>query len=151
MVMHSQIIHGDAIETMRTLEDPPYSEYTHGKSRRGIANYKNRTGEEAHAARNRQLGFEPLSDELRFSCAHEFRRLTKRWVLVFTDDRGLSRWTQDLQDAGLEWIRTGVWRGKGATPQLTGDRTAVSCEKAGYVAIARHELGGTREQIRMSI
>lgn len=136
------IIIGDCIEKMRLLEDlsidhvitdPPYSNTTHSKSRRGLTNYRERKGAAARKARTRDLGFAAITDEQRAACAVEFKRLVRRWVLVYTDDRGLCSWIRAIAASGLEWVRTGAWRKLGATPQLTGDRPATSLE---FVVIA---------------
>lgn len=110
------------------ITDPPYSRKVHEKSRRGLTDYKEKKGPEARAKRNRDLGFKPLTPEEREAMSKEFARITKRWVLVFCDHEGSEPWKQDLEAAGLEYIRTGVWIKEGCTPQMTGDRPAAGHE-----------------------
>jgi hypothetical protein len=133
------IYHGHCIDVLRSLSavdhvmtDPPYSEYTHSKGRRGgsTAPAEDGSGRTPRASfcRTRELGFEALSPELRASCAAEFGRLTTRWVLVFSDIESCHLWRSDLKMAGLEYIRTPQWHKLGSTPQFTGDRPAVATE-----------------------
>lgn len=102
-----------------TLTDPPYSEHVHAKSRAGT---KGAGGKE------RDFGFGALSPELMEFAAREFARLTRRWVLVFSDERIPHLWRAELEAAGLEYVRTGIWVKIGAAPQFTGDRPACGYE-----------------------
>jgi site-specific DNA-methyltransferase (adenine-specific) len=113
---------GDCLEWMAILPnrsvdhvitDPPYSEHTHRNGRRG---------DKTDVSRTRDLGFSSLSDDLRRQCAEEFSRVARRWVLVFCDDRLVGPWIDDLENAGLEFVRLGLWIKQGAAPQFTGDR-----------------------------
>lgn len=115
------------------IADPPYSKKTHTTARRGITNFRERKGSEARTARVRDLGFAHWTHDDRLAAAFGFKRIVKRWVLVFTDDLGLTSWMEALAVAGLEYVRTGVWHKLGSTPQLTGDRPAQSCE---FICIA---------------
>lgn len=132
-----QVLWGDCLELLKlypdgafdhTVTDPPYSTTTHSKSRRGLTNYKEKKGAAARKARKRDLGFEALTDEARRELAVELHRVTKRWILVFSDDRGIPGWVEAFRFAGIEWVRTGLWVKPGATPQLTGDRPASGAE-----------------------
>jgi site-specific DNA-methyltransferase (adenine-specific) len=121
------------------ITDPPYSPKVHEVLRRGLTDYKERKGNGARATRNRDLKFAPLDPIVRDAAAHEFARLARRWVLVFSDQEGVgsprstempygSGWVGALERAGLEYVRTGIWLKLGATPQMTGDRPAVGHE-----------------------
>ena len=101
-----------------TITDPPYSDHVH-------TNTKTTKGGAKGGAVD--LGFEPLSPWLRSYVAWQLARVTRRWVLVFTDEEGAYPWRMDLEHAGLEYVRTGRWIRKGA-PQITGDRPAVGDE-----------------------
>lgn len=130
---------GDSAKLLLTLDDdsvdviitdPPYSDHTHSKQRRGATGYEEqRSGaSRARISRTRDLGFDAITATQRVHCAVQFARIAKRWTLLFTDDRGIHAWTQALIDAGLEWIRTPVWEKLGSTPQFTGDRPAQGVE-----------------------
>lgn len=112
------------------ITDPPYSEYVHGNSRSGRMKASNDRGGRygADTRRNVDLGFEHLSAELRRTVAQEVARLATRWILVFSDIESDHLWREDLTEAGLDYVRTGVWRKEGCTPQFSGDRPAVAVE-----------------------
>lgn len=128
--------HGEAEDILPTIEtadhfiaDPPYSEHVHGAARSRIMRDNDRGGRYgADFRRNVELGFEHLSDELRTFLSIEAARLTKRWVLVFSDTEGAHLWAEELEDAGLDYVRTGAWVKRGSTPQFSGDRPATGHE-----------------------
>lgn len=115
-----------------TLTDPPYSEHVHGKQRRVMSGSGGRVCDGQRAGRgnpvSKDLGFAALTAEHRAFCASEFARLTRRWVLCFSDLESTHLWQRDLEAAGLQHIRVGVWNKLCGQPQLTGDRPAVGCE-----------------------
>jgi DNA modification methylase len=126
---------GDCRDILPTLggvdavvTDPPYSEHVHSKSRRGGADGLDRDGYMASYSRARELGFGALDEETRRLCATQFARLSRRWVLVFSDLESAHRWREGLEGAGLDYCRTGLWHKQNATPQFTGDRPAVAAE-----------------------
>lgn len=155
-----EIYHGDCREVLPTLErvdvvetDPPYSNYVHSKSRRGGASAPRLDGKGRNVAcsfaREKELGFESLSAELREFCARELARLARRWVLTFSDVESCNLWRDDLVAARLEYVRTGAWIKLGASPQFTGDRPAAGFET---ITIAhpkgrKHWNGGGRHAI----
>lgn len=121
------------------IADPPYSKKVHECSRRGMTDYKERKGAGARDRRRRDLGFDHLTPEVRRGTAEQVARLVRRWALIFTDLEGVgspqsdeypegSGWIGDIQRAGLEYVRTGVWHKLGSTPQTTGDRPGSSIE-----------------------
>ncbi len=128
------IIHGEAIEFLQTLPDrsidhaimdPPYSPLVHNTQRRGCTGYvePSRPGaKRAQTNRKRELGFDPLTPELRRVVCEELARILKRWALVFCEHEGTDAWKRDAEAAGLEYVRAMIWRKRGATPQFTGDR-----------------------------
>lgn len=107
--------------------DPPYSEHTHRAGRRGSIEAEPGTGR-ACFNRNRDLGFEHLTAELRLNVAREMARVVRRWVLVFSDMESHHLWSRDLVAAGLQHVRVGIWHKRGCTPQFTGDRPAQAAE-----------------------
>lgn len=126
------------------ITDPPYSPKVHRCSRRGLTDYKERKGDAARAARTRDLAFEPLTPKLRAGAAQQFARLARRWVLVFSDLEGVDAWRQDLEWAGLEYVRCGIWVKLGCTPQLTGDRPGNGCE----AIVIAHQTSSRGKPIR---
>lgn len=112
------------------ITDPPYSEHTHKAQRQGATQYhESASGKRcAEFNRVRDLGFEYLGTDLRLACAEHFARIARRWVLVFCDHEGSHGWAKDLANAGLDYVRTGIWRKLGSTPQFTGDRPATGHE-----------------------
>lgn len=82
----------------------------------------------ADLRRNVDLGFDHLTDELRDFLAAEAARLTRRWVLVFSDTEGAHLWAEALTGHGLDYVRTGAWVKRGSTPQFSGDRPATGHE-----------------------
>src|SRR5678815_4969510 len=105
-----------------TLTDPPYSEHVHSKSKRGDTNRSD------HIATVREFGFDCRSPDSRRFAAAEFARLTRRWVLIFSDVESAHLWREDLECAGLRYVRTGAWIKPDAAPQFTGDRPAAAME-----------------------
>ncbi len=103
------------------ITDPPYDDHTHSAVRRSADMPDG-------IARNTDLGFEPLTAELRRFCSREFARLARRWVLVFSAAEQTHEWRSDLEAAGLDFVRTGAWVREAATPQFSGDRPAQGFE-----------------------
>ena len=114
------------------ITDPPYSAHVHGNAR---TNKQAGAGAWPHA-----ITFDALDMATREKVADQFQRLVSRWVVVFCEAEGLSAWKGELESAGLEWIRSGVWVRVGSTPQMTGDRPAAGAE---LLAIA-HQPGAKR-------
>lgn len=141
------VLEGDCLDHMAVMADgcvdhammdPPYSRHTHEAQRRGCTGYTEPTRPGATRAqfnRSRDLGFGHLSAKLRAAVAKESARLALRWVLVFSDHEGSHSWKEDLEAAGLDYVRTGIWEKLGSTPQFSGDRPAVGHE---CIVIAHH-------------
>jgi site-specific DNA-methyltransferase (adenine-specific) len=122
---------GDCVPWMRSLPDkswdhcitdPPYSAHVHACGMRGADGWK------GEIAVERDLGFAALAPDLRRAVAREVARLTRRWVLVFSDTESAHLWREDLVACGLEYVRTLFWWKKNGAPQFTGDRPAVGME-----------------------
>lgn len=111
-----------------TITDPPYSAKTHEAQRRGHIGHEKGKGRAAFS-RSIDLGFDALTPGLRAVVAGELARITRRWVLVFTDAEGTRGWIDALEGAGLEHVRVGCWVKVGSTPQFTGDRPASGHEE----------------------
>lgn len=112
------------------ITDPPYSEHVHGSARSQRMQSANDRGGKfgADVRRNVNLGFDHLAPDLREFCAAEFARIATRWVLVFSDTESSHLWRDDLETAGLDYVRTGAWVKLGSTPQFSGDRPATGFE-----------------------
>lgn len=133
---------GDCREVLPSLDrvdhvitDPPYSEHVHSKSRRGGSDGVPKTGagrtSPASFARVKHLGFDALTSDVREFCGQHFARLARRWTLVFSDVESTMLWRETLIDPAygkVEYVRTGAWLKRGATPQFTGDRPASGFE-----------------------
>lgn len=112
----------DDMSIDHVITDPPYSKRTHKAVRRASL-----TGETG-ISRNVDLGFESLTAETQTRCAREFARIARRWILVFCDHEGSTGWREAFINAGLDYVRTGIWLKLGSTPQFTGDRPATGHE-----------------------
>jgi DNA modification methylase len=126
---------GDCLHVMHALErvdhiitDPPYSDHVHSKARRGGKNTIAEDGWNASYARVAHLGFDAIKEYQRAHCARLFAKLSRRWILAFSDLESCHLWREQFVNAGLDYCRTGIWRKLNATPQFTGDRPAVACE-----------------------
>lgn len=130
------LYHGEAEDILPTLDlvdhfiaDPPYSEHVHGAARSRVMSANDRGGRYgADLRRNVDLGFTHLSEELRGFLADQAARLTRRWVLVFSDTESAHLWAEDLENAGLDYVRAGAWIKRGSAPQFSGDRPATGFE-----------------------
>lgn len=131
------VVLGDCVEWMKTIDDrsvdvlitdPPYSEAVHARSIRRT--YLTDVAEQpCRRLRKHEFGFEHLSPELRKACAEQFARITKRWVLVFSDTEMAHAWKEDLEAVRLEHVRYGFWLKDRAMPQISGDRPGSRVEQ----------------------
>lgn len=110
--------------------DPPYSAHVHGAARSSRMVASNDRGGRygSDTRRNVELGFDHLEAVDRLFLSAEFARLASRWVLVFSDTESSHLWRDDLEAAGLDYVRTGAWIKRGSTPQFSGDRPATGFE-----------------------
>ncbi|SLJ67508.1 DNA modification methylase [Mycobacteroides abscessus subsp. abscessus] len=118
--------HLDSVDV--TITDPPYSARVHSVVRSREMGRRDRGAGGAASARVVDLGFSCLTDEERLTVAKEFGRLTKRWVLTFSDIESIHSWRADMQAAGLQYVRTGAWVRENGAPQFSGDRPAEGFE-----------------------
>lgn len=138
--MSWEIFNDDAFSLLGSLAqvdhvicDPPYSEWTHSKSRRG-------DDAPDGFSRDRDLGFAALTETQMQMLAFHAARLARRWVMFFCDLESLGDWKRALEGAGLDYVRGMVWVKDGCTPQFTGDRPAAGAEA---IALA-HQPGRKR-------
>jgi site-specific DNA-methyltransferase (adenine-specific) len=136
------VVHGDNAEILPTLPDasvahvitdPPYSEHTHAKVRRGGSTHlpdESTPGKPKRAVISSAavLGFDALVDGQREWCSAQWARVAARWHIVFSDNEGSVPWMVANLAAGLDHVRIGHWVKIGCTPQFTGDRPATGTE-----------------------
>jgi site-specific DNA-methyltransferase (adenine-specific) len=120
-----------------TLGDPPFSKHVHSLQRRTLRGGGEGQTRQTHKARDGKgrgevyfapLGFEHLTPELRRLCGVHLPRVTRRWLIVKSDEEGRHLWQADLERAGGRHIRAGTWWKIGAQPQLSGRMPAVDRE-----------------------
>lgn len=95
--------------------DPPYSPKVHA----GVTSQAKNAGD-GRGPRRRDLGFAPLSPELRATIARCAAKVP-RWSLIFCDVEGLTEWIRACEEAGAKYIRAIPWV-RWSMPQLSGDR-----------------------------
>ncbi len=105
------------------LTDAPYSEHVHTKGK-----HTPKRNDPSKAREGRDFGFDHLSPETMRAAAIQFARLARRWVIVFCDMESTGAWRSELQAAGLQHARTGVWVKTDPQPQITGDRPGSGTE-----------------------
>jgi len=139
------IIHGDCRDVMPRFSavdlivtDPPYTPHTHAKQ--WIGHALTADGAPRCGTAFTELGFEPMTEELREQFSYQAARLSKRWVLVFTDLEGIHHWSASVSSHGLQYIRTAIWDKVDSAPQFTGDRPASAAE----AIICAHPSGKKR-------
>jgi site-specific DNA-methyltransferase (adenine-specific) len=123
------LIHGETLATLRRfadksfdaiITDPPYGEHVHAK----LGKERRDDGHEARA----ELTFPPVDAALIALLAHEFVRLSKGWINIFSDFYTSHQWGNALVAAGGAWVRTGQWVKTNPMPQMTGDRPGCGAE-----------------------
>jgi len=142
--MQYKFLHGEALSLMAALEDgsvdhiitdPPYSAEVQNNRREFPAvRYK------AERHRLRDFNFAPLDEGMIGVYARAMARLVRRWVLVFSAVEQTCLWREALEEAGLRYIRTGIWVKDNPPPSFSGDRPGVGYES--YVLA--HPPGKTR-------
>lgn len=123
------LIRGDSLRVLRsfadksfdvTITDPPYNELVHarlGKERRT----------DGTTARP-ELTFPPMTPALAYDVMYELVRITRTWIIVFTDFFNTYHWGTAAREVGGAWVRTGQWVKTNPMPQMTGDRPATGSE-----------------------
>lgn len=130
------------------ITDPPYSEHTHSKQWIGAA--LTNKGAKRVSTAHTGLGFDSLDDESRVGLLSESERLSKRWILVFSDIESAHL----IRHERLDYVRTCIWDKVDSAPQFSGDRPAASAEA--IVALAhggkkRWNGGGLRGVFRFPV
>jgi DNA modification methylase len=132
----------DVLPSLGTVDhvitDPPYSAHTHAKQWIGAALTSD--GKPRVSTAHKELGFAPLSEELRGWISVWTERNCRRWFLAFTDLESVFVWKWALITAGLDYVRACVWDKVDGAPQFTGDRPAAGAE----AIICAHLRGAKR-------
>lgn len=123
------LIQGDSLEVLRSfasksfdvvITDPPYNEHVHenlGKERRTDG-----------TAPREELTFPPMTEGLIECVMRELVRVTRGWIVVFSDFYNSHTWGNVARAAGGAWVRTGQWVKTSPMPQMTGDRPGTGAE-----------------------
>jgi site-specific DNA-methyltransferase (adenine-specific) len=123
--------HGDCLAGLRTLDDksvdvcitdPPYSRDLYARHRSNKHNLAQQ-GCRMKLASNSIGSIDDMLDEV----AAQILRVTRRWIVVFSDMEITHRWRGQL---GSSYVRTGVWVKTNPMPQVSGDRPAQGFEAA---------------------
>lgn len=125
---------GDCLQVMsglgvvdHVLTDAPYEVEAHTKSRRALKDATQRkgavnTGEVRRIDQPLEISFPAITEAERHSASKLFFEVTRRWVVTFCQIEGITPWRIAYKEAGIEWIRGGIWRKTNGAPQFTGDR-----------------------------
>lgn len=142
--MRYKFLHSEALSLMASLEDgsvdhiitdPPYSAQVQNNRRElPLVRYQ------AEQRRLRDFNFAPLDEAMVGVYARAMARLVRRWVLVFSAVEHTCLWREALEEAGLKYIRTGIWVKDNPPPSFSGDRPGTGYES--YVLA--HPPGKTR-------
>ncbi len=123
------LVQGDSLAVLRSFAtksvdvacfDPPYSNHVHdkfGKERRT----------DGHAVPD-ALAFPPMTPELINSVMIELIRVTRTWIIAFTDFYNTYHWGHAARSNGGAWVRTGQWVKTNPKPQMTADRPGCGTE-----------------------
>ena len=126
------VVQGDCLDILPTLPpkcvdhvitDPPYSAKAMRNARANGETMKQRRDGKVY-----DFGYEALQDNVRGGCAVQFARVAARWVLVWSDIERAHCWREDMEGAGLRYVREGVWVRLNSAPQFSGDRPAQGVE-----------------------
>lgn len=141
------IYHGDCREVLPSLSwtvdhvitDPPFGKHVYERLR-GPKTHKGsgtpaRMGIGNHQYSSRSieaLGAEVIGsiDEMLADVAQQISNHVTRWAIVFSDVESCHLWREELEDAGMRYVRTGAWVKTDPMPQFSGDRPSVGFEPA---------------------
>jgi len=142
-----ELVQGDCLVGLRglpddsvdvTITDPPFSAGLYARHR---TNSKRFRGDDERNNSRIRLESADVSigaiDEILDEVAEQIMRVTKRWIVAFSDAEIAHRWRAAFGDS---YIRAGVWVKPDAMPQISGDRPAQGFE---FATIA-HRAGRKR-------
>jgi site-specific DNA-methyltransferase (adenine-specific) len=120
------------------IVDPPYSAHVHDAAT-SCGTPGARASVAMKGAAHRDLGFDPLSEELsQWVCVMAAK--TKRWSVIYTDTESVGDWKERLEYSGATYIRAVPWV-RWSMPQLSGDRPPQGHE---MIVIAWGAQGGKK-------
>lgn len=126
------LYHANSFEVMASMgdqsidaiiTDPPYSERTHQKASKPVANGKVSHGIDTFAS---------FTDERLYQAFDEMARLTRGWIISTLDYNHAFRFENE-PPKGMRQMRIGVWVKNNPTPQISGDRPAQGWEAISYL------------------
>jgi len=124
-----RLIHGDCLSVMPSLDvvdhiitDPPYEEIMHANFS-GLKKLRN----DGEGREVNDLGFSSI-DSIRDQVSHEFRNLSKGWVMAFCTSEGVAKWRDAIEATGMKYKRACVWVKPDAAPQFNGQGPALGHE-----------------------
>lgn len=142
------IYHGDCREvlpglpgftTQHVITDPPFGKHVYERLR-GPQTHKGsgtpaRMGIGNHQYSSRSieaLGADAIGsiDEMLAAVAEQIALRTNRWAIVFSDVESCHLWREQLELAGMRYVRTGAWVKTDPMPQFSGDRPSAGFESA---------------------
>jgi site-specific DNA-methyltransferase (adenine-specific) len=149
--MTYQAILGECVSELRKMPDdsidvcimdPPYEAETHTKVRRSLPEGGFKNTPRGHTILSAPIArdFAQMSETLRADVCREVARVTMRWVVAFCQIEAVGLWKDCFVDAGLQFVRGGIWIKPNGAPQFTGDRPGHGFES---IAIA-HRPGRKR-------
>lgn len=142
---------GDSLDILRSFDrasvasiicDPPYEEKVHASKRRSMRRVRSGGRDHHVLVAQPTIGedFPPITEEERRAFASSAVRVARRWVIAFCQGEAIGAWQRAFVDAGLDWVRGGVWAKPNGMPSFTGDRPGLGWEG---IAIA-HQPGRKR-------
>lgn len=126
------LYHGNCFEVMDSMADesidcvitdPPYSERTHQKASKKVAN-----GVVSHGIDT----FDSFSDEKLYEVYDEMARITKGWIVSTIDYNHAFKFETE-PPKNMRQMRIGVWVKNNPTPQISGDRPSQGWEAISYL------------------
>lgn len=143
---------GDCLDILQHIEridhvitDPPYARDVYVRMSRLVKTGRVSDGHDFNirngdACSKLAAGDIGTIDEMRVPLSAFFARIVSRWVIVWTDIESCHEWRMSLTDAGLSYVRTGIWAKTNPVPQFSGDRPGTGVE----ACIIAHAKGKTR-------
>lgn len=123
------LIQGDSLAVLKSfadksfdlvITDPPYSEHVHEK----LGKERRTDGTKARGT----LAFPAMTTTLIANAMEQLIRVTRGWIIVFSDFYNSHHWGTSARFYGGAWVRTGAWVKTSPMPQMTGDRPACGHE-----------------------
>jgi len=123
--------------------DPPYEAEAHTLQRRTLQFFQGprRAGVEKGATpKEKPVGFDAITEDLRSAVALEIARVARRWSLAFCQAEAVGKWKDALEAGPARHRRAAIWVKPNGQPQLTGDRPGMGYESI----VCAHAIGKSR-------